>query len=115
MSTTGPIPISRTRKDERGKDSGSVGVDHGKGVVSHLEKEKERKEHRMGTYKGIPAERSKKYMEKRGEEFFDLLRERKQKSIDFWKNAIRDSPDMEKVKKKKVVAIPSSVTTVPIL
>ena len=78
-------------------------MDSEKGVVSHLEGKKERKEHRMVTYKGIPTDRSKEHMEKKSEEFFDALRERKQRSIDFLKNAIKDSPEMEKVREEKKV------------
>ena len=44
------------------------------------------------------TESSKEYIGKRSEEFFDSMRERKLKSIDFWKNAMRDSPEKEKEK-----------------
>jgi len=72
-------------------------MDPDKGVLSQLEEKKEEKEHQIETEKEKPTEKLKEYIGKRSEEFFDSLRERKLKSIDFWMNAMRDSPEKERV------------------
>ena len=73
-----------------------------KSVLSPLEEKKEEKkqekEHEIDSAIEKHTASSKEYIEKRSEEFFDSMRERKMKSINFWKSAIRDSPEKEKEK-----------------
>ena len=78
-----------------------------KSVISPLEgkkeEKKEEKEHKIDSAIEKHTENSKEYIENRSEDFFDSMRERKLKSINFWKNAMRDSPEKEKVLEEKKV------------
>ena len=78
-----------------------------KSVLSPLEEKKEEKkdekEHKIDSAIEKHTESSKEYIGKRSEEFFESMRERKLNSIDFWKNAMRDSPEKEKVLEEKKV------------